>query len=740
MTTQALLNFSAGELSPKMQRSDATAYFAGLSTGENILIGNYGEAFNTPGSQFVNRTKYQDKAARLIPFIFSTDQSFILEFGHEYIRFFRESGSVVGTGVDITGATKADPCVLTCNTATLADGDTIDIYDVVGMEELNYRRFKVANKTSSTIELTDEDDNDIDSTGYTDFVSGSTQTGKLYEVYEITSPYDEADLELLKFTQQADVMYITHPDYAPRKLSRYASTNWTLTTITYDSLDIPPFLPINTTATTLTCSHTTGSSRTLTASAALFDDDHVGAYFRLDHGEDWGYVLITAVASTTSATCTVVKTLGNTTATDDWYEGAWSDYQGYPADVKFYEGRLYYVATTRKPLTVWGSQIEQYDNFEQGEEDTDSVSYTLGSSQVDKIQWAYPSDALNLGSAGGPFTFSSGSDTDPISPTNISVKQRNEHGAANISPVRIGPYVYYIERSGLVLGQFTYNLENNSYDTQNISYLSDHILESGVKEMALQNYPQNILWIVRNDGVIATLTREIKNEIKGWTRQVLSGTDATAESVAVIPNGQEDQVWLITSRTINEETRMYVEFIMPQTFDTKEDAWFVQCGLEYEGEEADTFSNLDHLEGETISVFADGAVHPDVVVENGEVELEYAVERAVFGLSYKATIKTVDLGQSGEQGTTQTRIGHISKVTVRLHRSLGCIVGDGTTQDTISFRTSAMAMGESPDLFTGDKEVMFPSGHVKNKYIVIEQEQPLPLMVLGLFPKMQVSN
>jgi hypothetical protein len=166
----------------------------------------------------------------------------------------------------------------------------------------------------------------------------------------------------------------------------------------------------------------------------------------------------------------------------------------------------------------------------------------------------------------------------------------------------------------------------------------------------------------------------------------------------------------------------------------------VQCGLEYEGEEADTFSNLDHLEGETISVFADGAVHPDVVVENGSVTLEYGVERAVFGLSYKATIKTVDLGQSGEQGTTQTRIGHISKVTVRLHRSLGCIVGNGTTQDTISFRTSAMPMGESPDLFTGDKEVMFPSGHVKNKYIVIEQEQPLPLMVLGLFPKMQVSN
>jgi hypothetical protein len=149
-------------------------------------------------------------------------------------------------------------------------------------------------------------------------------------------------------------------------------------------------------------------------------------------------------------------------------------------------------------------------------------------------------------------------------------------------------------------------------------------------------------------------------------------------------------------------------------------------------------SGLEHLEGETVAILTDGAVHPSNVVANGSITLEWLASVVHIGLSYKSTIKTMDV-ENSTTGSTQTKIGHITKVDVRLLESLGCKVGNGTIQDIIPFRSSADDMDAPPPLFSGDKEISFPSGHVKNKYIVVEQEQPLPLHVLGIFPKMLVS-
>lgn len=655
------------------------------------------------------------------------NEAYMMEFGQEYIRFFRNSGSLVSSDVDITGATKADPCVITCNTASLSNGNAIDISGVEGMTELNGRRFLVANKTSTTVELQDEDGVNINSTGYTTY----TASGVFNKIYEVVTPYDAEDVDRLKYSQQADIMYFCHPNYPVMKLSRYANTTWTFNEIEFDTFSWPPFLPINVEATTLACAATTGTGKALVASAPLFSEKHVGAYFKLDHGESSGYVQITAVTDSELATCTIISELGSTDATDDWYEGAWSDYQGYPADCKFYEQRLYFVSTRKKPLTVWGSEPESYENFKMGSTDDDAIMYTLGSNQVDKIVWAYPADGMVLGTAGGPFTMTSGSSAEPISATNVSVKQQNENGVLSVSPVRIGPFVYYVEKSGRMIGQFSYSLDYDNFETINITYLNDHILGDIVVDMAVQKYPFNILWAVRSDGQIATMTREIQNNIKGWTRQKYTGN---IENVAVIPYGREDQVWVIN----NLNDKRYVNFYETHEFSRQDDAFFIENGLTYNGEPVSTVSGLDHLEGEEVQILIDGAVHPNRTVTDGSISLEWDGATIHVGLGYKSTVKTMDL-DAGE-GMSQGEVTHISKVIVRFLESLGCKVGDGVTQDVIPFKNWGDPFNTPLALFTGDKEVMFPSGHVKNKHIVVEQDQPLPLQLLGLFPRMTISS
>lgn len=729
-STREIVNFSGGEASPGIKaRVDVAQYYTLAETLENVICSHYGGAIRTPGTRYVKRARGKSK---LIPFIFSEGDAYILEFSNQKMRVFQDNGSIVESHKLIDGITRADPAVVTTMSAHgYSTGDTIDIDTVVGMTELNRKRFKVTNLTSTTFSLQDEDGEDIDSTGY----SAYTMNGRTLRVYEIATPYLEADLDELKYAQSGDILYIACKGYEQRELRRFSDISWTLSTPSYDTLSWPAFDDVNVTATTITPSATTGTGITLTASTSLFTADYVGSYIKMTHSSTTGYVKVTAYSSGTSVTADVIATLGGTGATDDWYNGMWSSLNGWPVDVTFYEQRLYYF----RGLRINGSEQGVFDNFDNGTdsdptEATDPVSYTIGANQVDSILWAYPTKVLNIGTAGGPFTASSGSSTEPITPTSISVLQQNEDGASSVSPVRIGPFLYYVEQSGNKIAQLSYNLEYDVYETENLTYLSDHILGDGVIDMALQKYPYSILWCVLSDGTVATCTRELKNNVRGWTRQII--TDGEVESVAIIPNGAEDQVWISVKRTVGETEYRAIEYFETFDFGDKEDAFFIQSGLTYNGTATDTLSGLDHLEGQTVSVYADGAVHPDKTVSDGGITLDWEAEKIHVGLPYSSEIKTMDIEAGGSAGTAQAKVTFISQVDVRFLNSLGCQVGDGTTMDVIPFRVYGDNFDESPPLFTGDKNVNFPSKYTKNKYIVIRQTQPLPMHVLGLFPRL----
>lgn len=235
MATTRQLSFASGEIAPALySRVDLTKYSTGLRTCLNWMVMRHGGITNRPGTGFVGEVNDSTKTVRVIPFIFNSSQTYILEFGDLYMRVIRNSAQVTETAQTITGATQADPCVITIAGHSYSNGDEVFITDVGGMTELNSRNFKVNSVAANTFELQEMDSTDLDATGFTAYTSGGTAA----KIFEITTPYAEADLSELRFIQSADIVTITHPSYAPRELARTAHTAWNLTAITFG-----PILP-----------------------------------------------------------------------------------------------------------------------------------------------------------------------------------------------------------------------------------------------------------------------------------------------------------------------------------------------------------------------------------------------------------------------------------------------------------------------------------------------------------------
>ena len=848
-----LTNFTAGELSPRLDgRTDLTKYAAGCSNLENLVIYPHGAAARRPGTTHVAEVADSSKKTRLIPFEFSTTQTYILEFSNLKIRFFKDNGAILEGDKTITGITQANPAVVTSNSHGYSNGDEIKITSVVGMTEVNNKRFLVAGVTTNTFQLTDKDGDNINSSGYTAYSSAGTAN----RVYTITSPYLEAELFDIKFAQSADVMYITHPNHEVEKLTRTGHTSWTLTDVDFTN---GPFIDVNTTSTTLTPStHTTGTGRTLTASATTGVNSGSG-FLSTDIGRQFymnsGYGVITGVNSTTEAVITIDTAMTNSNAISAWYLGAFSDTTGHPSCVTFFEQRLVFAATLSNPQTVYFSKSGDYENMDANiggtVADDDAIIYTIASNQVNAIRFMSATRTLIIGTAGGEFAVSGGGDDSSVTPTNILIKKQTNNGGANVDAVAVGNATLFLQRAKRKIRELAYNFDVDGYSSPDLTILAEHVTSGGITQMAFQGEPLSILWCVRGDGELAALTYQREQEVVAWHRHIFggrfgaatitvtdyaniatgsrllltksdgttvtftsttgtAGTDefktetnnnttadniytainahadftvanpaaavvtvtetspsstgfltiksvddtvklattdqgkAVCESVAVIPtDDSEYQVWVIIKRTVNGSTRRYVEYLNIFDFDETDNTSFnfLDSALSYSGTAATTFTGLDHLEGQTVAILADGATHPDKPVSSGSVVLDRSATNVKMGLAYHSILKTMRIDAGSQDGTSQGKTKRIYEITARLYQSVGVEIGpDLSNMERIPFRTSANPMDEGIPVFTGDKEVEFRGDYDTDGYILVRQTQPLPFTILSLYPRLQTND
>lgn len=661
--TVAFTNFTAGELSPRLDgRTDLNKYFNGTKTLENMLIHPHGGASRRSGTKFIHEVKTSSAQTRLIPFEFSTTQTYILEFGNQYIRFYKDQGIITESNKTISGATQANPGVITATSHGYSNGDHVIITGVVGMTELNGKTFKVANKTTNTFELQDVDGNNVNTTGYTAYGSA----GVANKIYEIASPYTTADLSTIKFAQSADLMYLVHPSYAIRKLSRSGHTSWTL------------------------------SSPSLTGSPS--------------------------------------PTLNNTT-------------DKYPSSVTFFEQRLVFAGTNDNPQTIWFSKSGDLENFTTGTNDTDAMVYTIASNKVNAIRYMSAQRSLIVGTVGGEFVVSGSGTTLPITPTNVQIQKQSSYGAANVDAVQIENVTMFLQRAKRKIRELTYNLNIDQYQAQDMTLLAEHISDGGILEMAYQQEPDSILWCVRSDGTLLGLTYARTEQVVGWHRHIIGGAfgsgQAVVESVASIPtDSNEDELYVIVKRTINSVTRRYVEHLTLFDYGTDQtDAFYVDSGLTYSGSATTSITGLNHLEGQSVTILADGSTHPNKTVSGGAITLDRSSTKVHIGLPYTSLLQTMRIESQSNEGTSQSKTKRINEVTLRLHETVGVEVGASLTDmERIPFRSSAAAMDTAVPLFTGDKQVEFRDDFNTDGHVYVRQTQPLPLTLLSIYPMLTVND
>jgi hypothetical protein len=851
-----LTNFTGGEVSPRLDgRNDLTKYSSSCKTLENFIIYPHGAAARRSGTTFVAEVADSDNKTRLIPFEFSTTQTYMLEFSNLKIRVYKDNGSVLEGDKTITAITQANPAVVTSNSHGYSNGDEILITAVVGMTQLNSKRFLVANVTTNTFELTNKDGVDTDSTAFTAYVSGGTAN----KVFEITTPYTTAQLFEIKFAQSADVMYITHPAHEVAKLSRTGHTAWTLTDVVFTK---GPFQDPNTTTTTLTpASASVGSGVNITASSVTGINSGSG-FLSTDVGRQIyfndGYATITAISSTTVVVVDITIAFTNTSAITAWQLGSFSDTTGHPSCVSFFEQRLVFAGTTNQPQTIFFSKSGDYENMDANiggtVADDDAIIYTIASNQVNAIRFMTATRTLILGTAGGEFTVSGGGTDSAVTPTNILIKKQSNHGAANVDAIAVGNATLFLQRAKRKVRELAYNFDVDGYIAPDMTILAEHITESGLTQMSYQQEPNQIIWGVRDDGELVGLTYQREQQVTAWHRHIFGGivnvpiitvtdyanivtgtrivfqksdgtlvtltattgtasaqefkietsndvtaanlnasintantasgtgitssvasnvltitevtptglaylviksfdttrltavsqTKAECESVAVIPtDNSEYQTWVIVKRTINGITRRYVEYI--NTFDfTETDNTtfnFLDSALSYSGAAATTISGLNHLEGQTVHILADGATHPTKIVSSGSITLDRASTDVKIGLGYNSILQTMRLDAGSQNGTSQAKTKRIYEITIRLYESIGVEVGENlNNMERIPFRTSADVMDQGLPPFTGDKTVEFRGNYETDGFIFVRQTQPLPLTVLSLYPDLQTND
>ena len=257
MNTKSLLrSFAAGIIGPELYgRLDLTKFQTGLAKCLNFWVLPHGPVQNRPGFEYVLEVKDSTKAVRVVPFSYNTTQTFIIEVGDQYVRFHTGGATLLETGLTVTGVSQANPGVLTYTGTDPANGDWMYLAGIGGMTEINGRYVKVANVDTgaNTFELTDiHGGANIDTTAFTAYTAGGTAS----RVYEIATPYLEADLFDLHFVQSADVLTIVHPSYAPRELRRLSATSWQLSTIAFAPTVSAPTSP------TAAASPASGTTRT----------------------------------------------------------------------------------------------------------------------------------------------------------------------------------------------------------------------------------------------------------------------------------------------------------------------------------------------------------------------------------------------------------------------------------------------------------------------------------------------
>lgn len=755
-TQKSLISFNAGELSPFLDaRVDIDKYSNGCRTLENAMVLTYGAATRRPGTQFIAETKFSDVPGiqdRLIEFQYSTLTTFILEIGDEYIRFF-SNGAPVMDGPD------PYEIVAPWRPPNLFALQYAQINDVMYLVHPEYPVYKLSRITDTnwTCEpvsfdgpaLLDENITDITITpsATTGTITLSAVGGDVFVPEMVGSVFQISYLRSDISTRINISANGTSPTLRIVGGWRFRTSGiWNADVIVERSYDGATWETVRMVESSSDSNYDTTGDEPRDALYRLTVANWVSgsatprAILELEDPYGRGYVQITVVTLPDTATATVLtpKGLFGDTATRYWAEGAWSEYRGYPRAISLFEQRLCLAGTTHKPQTVWGSGTGDYENFMVGTSDTDPFAYTIGAQERNAIQWMVAQKALLIGTTSSEWSMQ-GSNDGALTATNVVVRRQSNYGSKAIPGRLVNECVLFTQRQGRRVREMTYSFERDGYVAPDLTLLAEHITEGGIVQTAYQQQTQSVLWAVTEAGVLIGMSYERDQSVVGWHRHTTIGT---FESVACIYGDNSDEVWVIVSRLVDGENRRYIERLNPVQWTELEDAFYVDSGLTYDGAPDTTFSGAEHLRGLEVVVLADGATRPNVTIAmDGTFELEEPASVVHVGLPYTTVIQPMRLDVDPLAGVSQGNVKQVRELVVRLHRSLGLWYSiEGKAYVPVTFRNTGDDMDAPPPLFTGEKVIEVEGDFDFDSEFALAQFQPLPLTVLAIIVKYQITG
>lgn len=846
-------SFAGGEISPSLYgRADLAKYLVALRTCENWIIHPHGGVSRRDGMRYIARTKYADKPCRLVSFQYNTEQSYILEFGDYYVRFFSDGKQVLDengvpyevttpyTGEDVRqlGFTQsadvlfiAHPhytpkelwrgsdtqwhldnfvfkkgpfiardeghentrlsfsaptgtAIVTSDADLFQPGHVGSIWNVTHVvDEIMAKTSGSSAGASTSITVTGLVSDMAPSGFYPHYLQIPKAYAHLFNVGD-TFMLGASTRTVFERILQSDGTVLIPFGYLPGalftngesviiSLVRPVDETWGMEITAYDywSLESNGFwygsvvlerwdddenrwVIMNT--------YNSGSSDTIYSvqSAKNYADSgevseptrlRVRAltsfntwvpsgnaeadrgYFQLSRTSSihTGYLMITGYTSAQQVTATVQTELYSTQATVNWQEGAWSEYRGYPSAVGFYQERIAFANSPAEPQTFWLSNTGDYYDFSVSipTEDDDAINATIASRQVNAIRHFVALNDLILMTVGGEWKLSAGNYGGAVTPTNIDIRPQGYRGCDELEPITIGQIILYIQAQGTRVRDLGYTYEYDSYTGNDLTVLAEHLFdEHQIIDWAYQQEPDSVCWVVRDDGLLCSLTYLREHDVIAWGRHPTNGT---VESVATIKGKPADEAYFV----VNRNGVRCVEMISHAPFANVQGAFYLDSAVTVSNENGITsVSGLDHLEGQTVSALADGNVVNSLSVTGGMVDLsalQTAPKIVHVGHPYISTLETLDLIFQRHDGTQLTRNARVAKVTARVQDTRGLWAGTSNGEMWQNVERTNEALGSPMELATGDVDIRLSSGYDAGR-VVLQVKDPLPASILAL--------
>lgn len=766
-------SFNGGMLSPLMAgRTDVSIYANGYKDGLNILSKSQGALTNRPGCKKVYVTEnVGELKSWVVPFQFSDNDAFILEMyindtGTTHVNFYKNYARV------------------------LTDEEVP--YSIT----LPYTE-SALNNEDGTFGLSIVESNDVLYIDSGDFPPAKLQRfGDNNWVYQPTSNVLPVDLSLtndtdVELTYSVADNFISFSDTDLDNYVRQVLTAHNVTLgvyinnndITINQWEANKGVSINdyrqngNNAYKALTNGTTGYLDPI-HTIGIKSDGNAGVRWEYQNSSYNNYTLILegAIGAQTilaadltkenSANCLIATAGATSVSTKNWVLSDWRPRNisvgsytglGYPDKICIFKNRAVHARTSSDGIKMYFSKPDDYENFNvvvYGTQTEDSaIILYIESNKVNKLSYMFPTEqGLIIGTESNELLITEQTTSKPFSYDNYVIKQLRGYGAKAIPAIQVNDSIVYVQAYGRKIRDFQYNFNLDSFDgSVDLTRFAENITESGIIQIAYQKEPDSTIWALRADGVLLSCQYIKAEQIIAWNKHQIAGTfeggNAIVESISVIPNPtlSQDDLWLIVKRTVNGETVRTVEYMSKEfhyiTSKDLADAVYMDSAVTYEGSAITTITGLEHLEGEDVSVLADGILVKNKVVTDGEITLPQAASKVHVGLGYESYVQTLRLEANLGRGTLQTKVKNINKLWMRLYNTNS--LKAGATKETtlpLDFRFNTNTINAPVPLFTGDKDIVFNGGSNTDGYIWVLQNLPLPFYLLALMIEVSVEN